>query len=48
MPVRNLLEGRAALIVIDIQAATFTDNREGDADSCGHARATGSAKVFVN
>ena len=32
MPVRNLFEGRAALIDIDIQAATFTDNREGDAD----------------
>lgn len=32
MPVRDLIEGRPALIVIDIQAATFTDNREGDAD----------------
>ena len=32
MTARNLIEGQAALIVIDIQAATFTDNREGDAD----------------
>lgn len=32
MPVRELIEGRVALIVIDIQAACFLENREGDPD----------------